>query len=552
MTDILQITNLSYDGADIGETQLAWIPEAVKQVINEQRRDGVNQILADLLPPEDQALFLENELIDYQQFENYHKQKTSLTYRSNPAHEKIKRYVTSFDDSYEGYLDYLQESKDDLTQFFFKWFRVKLPTSQVHTYIVGGTGSGKSELMKMMIYDRLQRAKSAVIVIDPKGDLSRQVARWRENARNPENLVLFDPELFSDLRPVINPLDIEDKSPINVQRAIFEMRYSFDQILSQIEGGFTPAMKNILGHTLSVLIRKGGSLQDLHRFFDSKRNKDLVEYGQQSTDEQDKAFFNGEFLDKGISVSTNGIRSRLGLLLQNQSFREITTGKSTIDLSQAIKGKKLIVFNLSKGLLTRDYSAFFGKLIVSLVLLEAMKNATEIEDEKKRPQIDIFIDEFQNFITPAVNEIVAEARAYGVRLTVATQMIGQDMDNKSQKLLMVNTDNKFVGYDNSDINRNAIHDQFGMKAKDLETKKRTFWAKIANGKPFKMKTRSTLAGHNNAMTAREWEEVKEYQKRYYRKPTKLDQAQRETIPEPPTPDTPTPPPTGKIKPKIDL
>lgn len=549
MIDILAVTKLSKDGADIGETQLAWIPEAVTRIIKEESGSDPSRELLKVLPDDLQSYFINDVLLDFVQFRQYHEQSQTINLKNNPAHEKIKQHITKYQNSYDGYLRYLQESQSDLTQFFFRWFRARLPLSQVHTYIVGGTGSGKSELMKTMIYDRIQRGKSAVIVIDPKGDLSKQVSRWVENARHPENLVYFDPELFPDLKPVINPFDIQEKTPLNIQRAIFEMRYSFDQILSQIEGGFTPAMKNILGHTLSVLIRKGGSLQDLHRFFDDKRNSDLLEFGQASQDEQDRAFFTNEFLEKGISVSTTGIRSRLGLLLQNHTFRQITTGKSTIDLAKAIREKKLIVFNLSKGILTRDYSAFFGKLIVSLVLLQAMKNATEIDKEKERPQIDIFIDEFQNFITPAVNEIVAEARAYGVRLTVATQMIGQDMDSKSQKLLMVNTDNKFIGYDNSDTNRKAISGQFNMTPHDLETEKRTFWVKVADGTPFKVKTRGTLAGQNNAMTSEQWEKVKEYQRRYYTEPAEQKTQDTET----PHPNTETPPPPkSKVKPKFDL
>lgn len=549
MVDFVALCNLSKDGELVGDTQLAWIPEAVNRIIKEEQGGDPTRDLVRLLPDELKGYFVKDILIDFVQFRQYQEQSQTINLSTNPAHEKIKQHVTKYQNSYDGYLRYIQESESHLTQFFFKWFRARIPLSQVHTYIVGGTGSGKSELMKMMIYDRMQRAKSAVIVIDPKGDLSKQVSRWVENARNPDNLVYFDPDLFDDLKPIINPFDIQEKTPLNIQRAIFEMRYSFDQILSQIEGGFTPTMKNILGHTLSVLIRKGGSLQDLHRFFDDKRNQDLLEYGKLSQDEQDKAFFNGEFLDDSIKVSTNGIRSRLGLLLQNHSFRQITTGKSSIDLAQAIRDKKLIVFNLSKGILTRDYSAFFGKLIVSLVLLQAMKNATEIEKEKDRPQIDIFIDEFQNFITPAVNEIVAEARAYGVRLTVATQMIGQDMDNKSQKLLMVNTDTKFIGYDNSDVNRQAIYKQYNMKPQDLETEKRTFWVKVANGTPFKIKTKSTLAGQNNAMTSEQWEQVKEYQRKYYRKPSNADFDPGKTPP--PGEGTP-PPPQEKYKSKFNL
>jgi hypothetical protein len=130
-------------------------------------------------------------------------------------------------------------------------------------------------------------------------------------------------------------------------------------------------------------------------------------------------------------------------------------------------------------------------------------------------------------------------------------MIGQDMDARSQKLLMVNTDTKCIGYDNSDTNRKAISGQFNMKSSDLETAKRTFWVKVANGTPFKVKTRSTLAGHNNAMNPLQWEDVKQYQAKYYRKPPDPHKGTGNTPP-PPEDDTTPPPRNDKYKSKFNL
>lgn len=547
MVNIQERTRISEDGTDIGQTKIAWIPELLKAFINYDRSQDNTRELLQFVSDELKNKLTRDDLLNYDEFIKY---KTHLL--SNAQHEYIKTNLGKYDETYEGYIEYLQEHQNHLIPFFFRLFNAKLPLSQVHTYIVGGTGSGKSELMKNMIYDRMKRAKSAVIVIDPKGDLSREVSRWKENAENPERLVYFDPVLFNDKTPVINPFDLGDKSKNNIQRAIFELRQSFDQILSQIDGGFTPAMKNILGHILSVILRRGGSLGDVHRFLDKNLNADLLEYGQKSADEQDNTFFNGEFLEKNIEVSTNGIKGRLGLLLQNQVFRDITTGSSTIDLGQAIKDKKLIIFNLSKGVLTRDYSAFYGKLIVSLILIESMRNAQNIDNPKYRPQIDLFIDEFQNYITPAVGEIVAEARAYGVRLTVATQLIGQGMEKSLERLILTNTDTKIIGWSSIE-NREVMSKQFGRTAKELEVKKRKFWVKIADGTPLKVKTSIKLVGDNNAMTAEQWERVKEYQAKYYRQPVKKQKPKTEgTIPEPPQDDKEPKQTNQKFKMKMDL
>jgi hypothetical protein len=547
MVNIQERTRISEDGTEIGQTKIAWIPELLKAFIQYDRSQDNTKELLQFVSDELRNKLTRDDLLTFEEFTKY---KTHLF--SNAQHEYIKTHLGKYDETYEGYIEYLQEHQNHLIPFFFRLFNAKLPLSQVHTYIVGGTGSGKSELMKNMIYDRMKRAKSAVIVIDPKGDLSREVSRWKENAENPERLVYFDPILFENKTPIINPFDLGDKSKNNIQRAIFELRQSFDQILSQIEGGFTPAMKNILGHILSIILRNGGSLGDVHRFLDKNLNADLLKQGQNSTDEQDNTFFNGEFLEKNIEVSTNGIKGRLGLLLQNQVFRDITTGSSTIDLGQAIKDKKLIVFNLSKGVLTRDYSAFYGKLIVSLILIESMRNAQNIDNPKYRPQIDLFIDEFQNYITPAVGEIVAEARAYGVRLTVATQLIGQGMEKSLERLILTNTDTKIIGWSSIE-NREAMSKQFGRTAKELEVKKRKFWVKIADGTPLKVKTSIRLVGDNNAMTAEQWERVKEYQAKYYRPIVKKEKPKTVgTIPEPPQDDKEPKQTNQKFKMKMDL
>lgn len=547
MVNIQKQTHLSEEGTEIGETQLAWIPEVLEAIINQDESENQTSQLVKYLPSNLQSQFIDDILLTYSQFKRYQDNARSpFSPPPNPADEQIRHYLRRYQNDYDGYLTYLQDNPHQLTQFFFRWFSAKLPLSQVHTYIVGGSGSGKSELMKNMIYDRLKRAKSAVIVLDPKGDLSKQVARWRENEIDPDRLVYFDPFLFPDHTPVLNPFDIRDKKPKTIQTASFEMRETFDMILRDIDGGFTPKMKNILGHTLSVVMREGGSLSDLKRFFNEGTNQDLLRAGQNAQDSQDRYFFQHEFADLNPETLA-GLSSRLGLLLQNETFRNITTGKSTIDLAQAIKDKKLIVFNLSKGAVTRDYSKFFGKIVVSLILIQTMQNANAIEKEHHRPKIDLFIDEFQNYITPAVGEIVAEARAYGVRLTIATQLVGQDMSKALEQLILTNTDTKVIGWSSIE-NRSAMSKQFGMSAEDLETPKRTFWARIADGSPFKTRTSSRLAGQNNAMTDEQWKRVLKHQKKYYRAFEKPSQATAA----PPKDDEPITTSDKKFKPKFDL
>ena len=185
MVDIQKQTNLSEDGTEIGETQLAWIPRVLEAVINYESSKDNSTALIKILPNHLQSEFMGDILLTYSQFKRYQDNTRSpFNQQQNLIDDNIRHYLRSYTNDYEGYLSYLKNSNHQLTQFFFRWFKAKLPLSQVHTYIVGGSGSGKSELMKNMIYDRVRRAKSAVIVLDPKGDLAKQVARWQENRLN--------------------------------------------------------------------------------------------------------------------------------------------------------------------------------------------------------------------------------------------------------------------------------------------------------------------------------------------------------------------------------
>ncbi|WP_115237336.1 type IV secretion system DNA-binding domain-containing protein [Moraxella equi] len=59
----------------------------------------------------------------------------------------------------------------------------KLPISEnnrrLHTYITGGTGSGKSEAIKSLIWHYLTRDKrTGLVLLSPNGEICEQVAKF--------------------------------------------------------------------------------------------------------------------------------------------------------------------------------------------------------------------------------------------------------------------------------------------------------------------------------------------------------------------------------------
>ncbi|MDP2669604.1 MAG: hypothetical protein Q8O99_00940 [bacterium] len=73
------------------------------------------------------------------------------------------------------------------------------------------------------------------------------------------------------------------------------------------------------------------------------------------------------------------------------------------------KGKCLIM-NLSKGKMGDINANLLGMMIVSQVRLCAFRRA--FQEEKDRVPHFLYVDEFQNFITPSIESILSEARKY--------------------------------------------------------------------------------------------------------------------------------------------
>ena len=64
-----------------------------------------------------------------------------------------------------------------------------------------------------------------------------------------------------------------------------------------------------------------------------------------------------------------------------------------------------------------------GMLIIAKIQMAAMARVDTPEDQRK--DFYLYIDEFQNFSTPSISTILAEARKYRLCLTVAHQFIAQ-------------------------------------------------------------------------------------------------------------------------------
>lgn len=448
------------------------------------------------------------------------------------------RFINRYEHSRNGYFRLMQHYKKELSKFLMEEpITPKISTSdrEKHTYIVGSAGSGKSEIMKKMIWEAIQKNDSAVVLIDPKGDLAEQVARFKEfsTPAGSDRLVYLNPTAFVGYSPIINPLELHnvpsDRQEQFIDRATEEIGGTLQNILNEIDGGFSLQMIRILDACINTLMRhKNMDLIDISRFVIDRLNDDLIQLGVQNNNFIHRRLFESQYKsEKGgeFQSSKNGIMYRMDSLLSSSIFRSLTTGKSTVKLKELIDQKKVIIFSLQKGQMGEKTASYFGKLVTTMIQLIAQQRSDLPQNQ--RTKTHLFIDEFQNYTTKSIETVLTEARAYKLFLTVAQQLVGQKMDGEFLNIIMGNTNLKVMARSTHE-NWSKMSEQFNIPTTTLaDLKQYHYFVKIGSGTAFEIKGDNRLIDNSNQMSLSQWEQVKKEQITKYYRP--LDQATQEKI-----------------------
>jgi hypothetical protein len=116
--------------------------------------------------------------------------------------------------------------------------------------------------------------------------------------------------------------------------------------------------------------------------------------------------------------------SKVGRFVENAMLRNIIgQQKSAFDFRQIMDEGKIFIVNLAKGKIGDINAQLLGLIMVTKLQMAAFGRADMPEEERK--PFYLYIDEFQNFVTPSIATILSEARKYALSMTVAHQYLGQ-------------------------------------------------------------------------------------------------------------------------------
>lgn len=291
-----------------------------------------------------------------------------------------------------------------------------------HFYYVGKTGSGKTVMLQHMILQDIRNGQGLAF-LDPHGDAVEWLLE-RIPPERVEDVIYFNPA--DTERPIgLNIMEwyTETDKHIVVNGFLGLLNKLFDPHNQGITGPrFEQAVRNAM---LTVMSKKGTGLLEVMLVL--QNDQYAKQYFPYLKDEIVKRYWTEQIANTQEfhkSEVLGYIVSKFDRFITNMLMRNIIAqSKSGFDFRAAMDHKKILLINLSKGLVGEENSQFLGLLIIPKILQAAMSRADVPEDQRK--DFFLYVDEFQNFATPDFAIILSEARKYRLNLIVANQYIAQ-------------------------------------------------------------------------------------------------------------------------------
>jgi hypothetical protein len=310
----------------------------------------------------------------------------------------------------------------------------------LHMLILGPTGCGKtSQVILPMCHQDIQNLNAGLTVLEPKGDLAREVAMMAKDLGR--DYIYFDPSV--DNCPFFNPL-IGDETDV-IENAVT----TFLALSPDSPQYFKDLSEQLVRNTLKVLKRldkdkgidgyystfiwmsrvlqnNGGQGRELVQKFskimsatpdEAKENADIASW-----------FLNEYFAEKSkVYENSSGIRAQVTKVISNRYLRHILNPDvekgeyNQIDFDKHLEEGGVICISTAQGLL-RDLGKFLGYFLI-LQFKSAVFRRPGNEDTRRAHWL--YIDEFQEYSTPGFSQMLTQGRSYRVACHLATQARAQ-------------------------------------------------------------------------------------------------------------------------------
>ena len=302
-----------------------------------------------------------------------------------------------------------------------------------HMYVIGQTGTGKTNLLKNMIIQDIKNGDGCCF-IDPHGSDIRDILGNIPPERY-EDVIYFDPA-YTERPMALNMLEYDVTKPeqkifvVNEMLSIFEKLYA-----SANPESMGPAFGQYFRNATMLVMEdpeSGNTLIEIARVLVNKpfremklskcKNPIILQFWKEMAEKTTG--------DSGLANIAPYITNKFDVFLTNDVMRPIIAQeKSSFNFREIMDSKKILLVNLSKGRLGDINANLIGLILVGKILMAALSRVDSVGTGKDMPPFYLYIDEFQNITTDSIATILSEARKYKLSLNIAHQYIAQLQDS---------------------------------------------------------------------------------------------------------------------------
>ena len=280
-----------------------------------------------------------------------------------------------------------------------------------HMHVIGASGTGKTTLLLNLIRQDIGNGEG-LAVLDPHGDLVDAV------------LGAIPPERVDDV-VLLDPSDEQFPVGLNILAAHSDFERNLlasdlTSIFRRLSTSWGDQMESVLRNAILAFLEstRGGTLADLRRFLlDAAFRKDFL---TTVTDPEIVFYWQKAFPQLTGGKSIGPVITRLDEFLARKPIRHmVSQDANRLDFSEILDCGRILLVRLPQGLIGRENTALLGSLVTAKLQMAAMSR--QRMPAAQRRDFWCYMDEFQNFITPSMAEILAGARKYRLGLILAHQ-----------------------------------------------------------------------------------------------------------------------------------
>lgn len=302
---------------------------------------------------------------------------------------------------------------------------------QRHLLVIGKTGSGKSNFLKVLINGIISGDEGSVLLLDPHGNLGREVA-----AMFPQYSAIISPNSIEEnggaLSVSLNAISI-DSSPQSNNLAAGWIKDAFSSEGVFSHGTWGPRLEVVFTSILQEQLRKNpeSTLADLlNLLIDGTMMRKFISNAESR---ELRSFLKMQIADwRGWNQYVTSSINKLLPLLTDPGIRRLISGKvDSFNLLGLFRQKSTVVIpEIWRNVVPDDSFKIIGMLLLLKLWLQRIHSY----DPKKDKPIYMFFDEAQLVPSGILDRLLREGRKFGFRIVIATQFLGRGLEGLSETI----------------------------------------------------------------------------------------------------------------------